>query len=140
MNWKSFLGLAPNTSAIEGEHHLTSRSGDLLSALVFLGVAASFLAVLGKCGWMQLVEEEQWTFTQQQTQSQTRHSTITRGKILDKNGQVLAQDRIRYRVAIDPFSAAKVVSNETGVEGLQRAIQGAEVEDRSEDRRDRSSK
>jgi len=86
MNWKSFLGLAPNSSATEGEQHLTSRSGEFLSALVFLGVAASFLAVLGKCGWMQLVEGEQWTFTQQQTQSQTRHSTITRGKILDKNG------------------------------------------------------
>jgi cell division protein FtsI/penicillin-binding protein 2 len=124
MNWKSFLGLAPNTSATEGEHHRTSRAGEFFTALVFLGVAASFLAVLGKCGWMQLVKGEEWTFTQQQTQSQTRHSTITRGKILDKNGQVLAHDRIQYRVAIDPFSAAKVVSNETGVEGLQRAIQG----------------
>ena len=50
MSWKTFLGLAPNSSATEGEHHLTSRSGEFLSALVFLGVAVSFLAVLGKCG------------------------------------------------------------------------------------------
>ncbi|MDE0960739.1 MAG: penicillin-binding protein 2 [Planctomycetota bacterium] len=124
MSWKSFLGLDRNSTATAMVPSVSSRLGNVLTTLVFVGVACSFLAVIGKCGWMQLVERDLWASRQQEAQSQIRWSNAQRGKILDRNGLVLAEDHFEYRVAIDPYAASRVISVDSGIRGQQLAIDG----------------
>lgn len=47
-----------------------------------------------------------------------------RGRIIDRNGLILAEDHLTFRVAIDPHAAARVSDDGSGTAPLRRAIDG----------------
>jgi cell division protein FtsI/penicillin-binding protein 2 len=91
---------------------------------VFCFVAASFVVVVIRCASLQLVQHQQWSQLQKQAQSRTSWSMAKRGRIIDRNGLILAEDHLTFRVAIDPHAAARVSDDGSGTAPLRRAIDG----------------
>ena len=101
--------------------------GETVAFVIFLLVGISFLLVLFRSGWMQLVDHEYWKSVQSSAQVRSSWSQATRGKIYDRQGMVLAEDRLSWKVGFDPYSATLArggaTEGEPRVSGLERAIQ-----------------
>ncbi len=98
------------------------RTGEFLSASVFIALAICLLAVVVKCSILQLQQHEIWTARQTLAQTQDRWTTAQRGRIIDRNGEVLAEDLLTFRVAIDPLSASRVRFRDSSIEPLSHTV------------------
>ena len=101
--------------------------GEIIIAVIFILVGTAFLAVLLRSGWMQLVDSEHWRTIQSTAQARSNWSQASRGKIYDRQGIVLAEDRLSWKVGFDPYSASLVREERTGgidsISALERVIE-----------------
>ncbi len=124
MNWRSILGVDAVDPRRGSDPSDRSRWSERCISVVFWLVAASFVVVVIRCASLQLAQQQQWSQLQKQAQSRTSWSTAKRGRIIDRNGLVLAEDLVTFRVAIDPHAAARVSDDDSGTAPLRRAIDG----------------
>ncbi|MEE2890249.1 MAG: penicillin-binding protein 2 [Planctomycetota bacterium] len=102
-------------------------NGDTITAAIFILIGSAFLAVLFRSAWMQLVDVEYWRSVQSSSQVRSSWSHASRGKIYDRQGIVLAEDRLSWKVALDPYSATLVrevaTEGERPIPALDRVIE-----------------
>ena len=70
-------------------------------AIIFIVIAAGFVAVLGKIIYIQAVEREQWLKVAEKQVPANRPIQATRGNILDCNGRLLATSMPQYYMYMD---------------------------------------
>lgn len=75
----------------------------LMLRLTVLGVliAVCFMALFSRLWFLQVLASEQWTQLAQENRVRTVYSEPTRGRILDRNGEVLVTSRQSRSVTID---------------------------------------
>ena len=120
-----------NPAAVSSVREKTSErsrfDGETIIAVIFILIGTAFLAVLLRSAWMQLVDSEYWSTIQSTAQARSNWSQASRGKIYDRQGIVLAEDRLSWKVGFDPYSASLVREVVTGsvdsIPALERVIQ-----------------
>jgi penicillin-binding protein 2 len=68
----------------------------------FVGIAVLLLLLIGRFAWLQIFAHEQ--FAAQSEENRIRQNPIapTRGLIFDRNGVLLAENRLAYRLELIP--------------------------------------
>ncbi|MUG45011.1 penicillin-binding transpeptidase domain-containing protein [Paenibacillus woosongensis] len=90
-----------------------------LRTLLIGGVITLFFAVLmGKVFWIQVVEADFWQDYAEKVWSKKKTIPASRGKIIDRNGDILAVDAPAYTVAINPKLIHEAGIQEDIVKGL----------------------
>ncbi|GAA0135893.1 stage V sporulation protein D [Paenibacillus sp. YSY-4.3] len=90
-----------------------------LRTLLIGGVITLFFAVLmGKVFWIQVVEADFWQDYAEQVWSKKKTIPASRGKIIDRNGDILAMEAPAYTVAINPKLIHEAGIQEDIVKGL----------------------
>ena len=80
-----------------------------LPDLALLFIAFTFIVVLGRCGWLQIVEGDERLRRQQRETSRRAWRDARHGSIFTERGMVLARDVSRWKIAIDPSAASRIV-------------------------------
>ena len=98
---------------------LASKTPVWRSRLVLVFIAAGFLALVGRAAWVQVIKND---FFQRQGEvrfARTLELPANRGRILDRNGVVLATNYSAYTLEITPAKAGNV---EDTIEALSHII------------------
>jgi cell division protein FtsI (penicillin-binding protein 3) len=87
-------------------HHRSEMLGSTLPAwrskLVVIGLSAAFLALAGRAYWVQVVDREFYIGEGQKRYQRTLALSATRGRIVDRNGALLAVSLATYEVWASP--------------------------------------
>lgn len=90
-----------------------------LRTLLIGGIITLFFAVLmGKVFWVQVVQADFWQAHAEKVWSKKKTIPASRGKITDRNGDILAVDAPAYTVAINPKLIHELGIQEDIVKGL----------------------
>lgn len=94
-----------------------------LRTLLIGGITTLFFAVLmARVFWIQVVEAEFWQAHAEKVWSKKKAIPATRGKITDRNGEILAVDAPAYTVAINPQLIHDLGIQEDIVKGLHEIL------------------
>ncbi|AZK46883.1 penicillin-binding transpeptidase domain-containing protein [Paenibacillus lentus] len=94
-----------------------------LRTLLIGGITTLFFAVLmGRVFWIQVVEADFWQAHAEKVWSKKKTIPATRGKITDRNGEILAVDAPAYTVAVNPQLVHELGIQEDIVKGLHEIL------------------
>ncbi len=91
------------------------------TVVIFLGCALTLVLLGGRLAWLMIVESEHYATLAEELHERERSIKAARGRILDRNGTVLADNRTVCTVSVihsqieDPEEVIRVLSRELGL-------------------------
>lgn len=87
-----------------------------------------FVALIGRLYWVQIANADKWLQIAEKEWSVAKELQPVRGTIMDRNGNVLAQDALAYTVAVNPQVIDDLGIADKVVKGLHDILDKPEVE------------
>ena len=85
-----------------------SRLFNRRALLALFGVVLAILALLARFAWLQVIKHEDFSARSERNRVKVRALAPTRGLIFDRNGVLLADNRLSYRLDIVPEQAGQL--------------------------------
>lgn len=87
-----------------------------------------FVALIGRMYWVQIANADMWLQIAEKEWSVEKELLPVRGTIMDRNGNILAQDALAYTVAVNPQVIDDLGIADKVVKGLHDILNKPEVE------------
>ncbi len=90
------------------ENNLRGKVSKKRANILYIFIICAFLLLLGRIAWLQLIEGEKFLSLSENFRLQLLPLAPPRGRIMDRNGEVLATNKIFFSVAVVPSNVVDI--------------------------------